>query len=137
MDFNSIQDWALSLIGGGGIGAAITYLATFKSRTQIEKELAKQSIIETEDKYGTMERDRFEAMYNQITEMAKDYNDLSDQFREYRRDARTRENEFDDKLRLKNNELASIKDQVHYLKRLRCYDLECPKRIKNNPNPEQ
>lgn len=41
MDFNSIQDWALSLIGGGSIGAVITYLATFKSRTRIEKELAK------------------------------------------------------------------------------------------------
>ncbi|MEE0967447.1 MAG: hypothetical protein U0L85_10435 [Bacilli bacterium] len=41
MDFSSIQDWALSLIGGGGIGAAITYFATFKSKTKIENELAK------------------------------------------------------------------------------------------------
>jgi hypothetical protein len=78
MDFSSIQDWVLSLIGGGGIGAAITYFATFKSKTKVEKELAKQSEIETEDKHGLMERDRFEAMYNQITEMARDYNDLSD-----------------------------------------------------------
>jgi hypothetical protein len=46
-----------------------------------------------------MERDRFEAMYKQITEMAQDYNDLSDQFREYRKTARSIELEFDEKLR--------------------------------------
>lgn len=137
MDFNSIQDWALSLIGGGGIGAVITYLATFKSRTRIEKELAKQSIIETEDKHGTMERDRFEAMYNQITEMAKDYNDLSDQFREYRKTALSIENRFEEELRNKSNELAKLKDQVNYLKGLKCYNLECPHRIKNNPENQE
>lgn len=41
MDLNSILDWALSLIGGGSIGAAITYFATFKSKKQVEEELAK------------------------------------------------------------------------------------------------
>lgn len=132
MDFSSIQDWALSLIGGGGIGAAITYFATFKSKTKIENELAKQSEIETKDKLEHLERDRFEAMYNQITEMAKDYNDLSDQFREYRKTACSIEAKFDDELRAKGNELAKLKDQINYLKGLRCYNLECPKRVKNN-----
>ena len=78
-----------------------------------------------------MERDRFESMYNQITEMAQDYNDLSDQFREYRKTARAIEIEFDEKLRQRSNELAQLKDEVHYLKRLRCYDLDCPNRIRN------
>lgn len=137
MDFSSIQDWVLSLIGGGGIGAAITYFATFKSKTRIEKELAKQSEIETEDKHGLMERDRFEAMYNQITEMARDYSDLSDQFREYRKTALSIENKFEEELRAKSNELAKLKDQIHYLKGLRCYDLECPNRIKNNPEHQE
>lgn len=137
MDFSSIQDWALSLIGGGGIGAAITYFATFKSKTKIEKELAKQSEIETKDKLEHLERDRFEAMYNQITEMAKDYNDLSDQFREYRKTARSIEAKFDDELRAKGNELAKLKDQINYLKGLRCYNLECPNRVKNNPENKE
>lgn len=137
MDFSSIQDWALSLIGGGGIGAAITYFATFKSKTKIENELAKQSEIETKDKLEHLERDRFEAMYNQITEMAKDYNDLSDQFREYRKTARSIEAKFDDELRAKGNELAKLKDQINYLKGLRCYNLECPKRVKNNPENKE
>ena len=134
---NFLKELLPWILGSGSLGATITYLSSYKSKKKLEEELTKQAQIDTKTKHGLMEMDRFEAMYKQITDMAKDYNDLSDQFREYRRDARTRENEFDDKLRLKNNELASIKDQVHYLKRLRCYDLECPNRIKNNPNPEQ
>ena len=42
------------------------------------------------------------------------------------------ENEFNNKLRQRSAELAALKDQVHYLKKLRCYDFDCPKRIKNN-----
>ena len=78
-----------------------------------------------------MERDRFEYMYQQITKMAKDYGDLSDQFREYRKTARAIEDEFDAKIRERNNELAYMKDEIDYLKKLRCYNLDCPNRIKN------
>ena len=78
-----------------------------------------------------MERDRFEDMYNQITKMTKDYGELSDQFRDYRKTARAIEDEFDAKLREKTKELAYMKDEIDYLKRLRCYDLDCPNRIKN------
>jgi hypothetical protein len=42
-----------------------------------------------------MERDRFEAMYDQITKMTLDYSELSDQFRDYRKTARSIEDEFD------------------------------------------
>lgn len=129
---NSFLEWALAVIGSGGIGAAITYISTYKSRKLIEKEKAKQEHLNTEDKHGIMERDRFEAMYKQITEMAEDYNELSDQFRDYRKTALNIENEFNNKLRQRSAELAALKDQVHYLKKLRCYDFDCPKRIKNN-----
>jgi hypothetical protein len=64
--------------------------------------------------------------------MAEDYNDLSDQFREYRKTARAVELEFDEKLRQRSNELAVLKDEIHYLKRLRCYNMECPNRIRVN-----
>lgn len=137
MMLNSILEWGLTIIGSGGIGAAITYFGNYKSRKTLESELAKQAEIATKNHHGIMEKDRFEAMYTQITDMAKDYNDLSDQFREYRKNARDIETEFDNKLRTKSNELASLKDQIHYLKRLRCYDLECPKRIKDNPNTKK
>jgi hypothetical protein len=68
--------------------------------------------------------------------MARDYGELSDQFRDYRKTARAIEDEFDQKLRERTNELAYLKDEIDYLKRLRCYDLECPKRIKNKPVEE-
>lgn len=134
MTIDSLLEWGLTIVGSGGIGAAVTYFGNYKSRRKVEQELAKQAQITTENQHGVMEKDRFEAMYKQITDMAKDYNDLSDQFREYRKNARVTENEFDDRLRIKGNELASLKDQIYYLKRLRCYDLECPNRIKDNPN---
>lgn len=132
MTLDTILEWALPVIGGGGIGSAITYLGTYKSRKTLEQEAAKQAEITTEDNHGKMERDRFESMYNQITQMAEDYNDLSDQFREYRKTARAVELEFDEKLRQRSNELAVLKDEIHYLKRLRCYNMECPNRIRVN-----
>lgn len=136
MNLDSLLEWGLAIIGGGGVGSAITWLGTYKSKRKLEQELAKQAEITTEDKQGIMERDRFEAMYEQITKMAKDYGELSDQFRDYRKTARAIEDEFDQKLRERTNELAYLKDEVDYLKRLRCYNLDCPNRIKNKPTEE-
>lgn len=130
MTLDSVLEWGLAIVGGGGIGSALTFLGNYKSRKKLEEELAKQATLTTENQHGIMERDRFEAMYKQITEMVQDYNDLSDQFREYRKTARSIEIEFDNKLRDKSMELACLKDEISHLKGLRCYDLECPKRIK-------
>ena len=136
MTWDSIIEWALPVIGGGGIGSAITFLGTYKSKKKIEKELAEQEEISTENKHGVMERDRFEAMYDQITKMTLDYSELSDQFRDYRKMARSIEDEFDQKLRERTRQLADLKDEADYLKKLRCYNLDCPNRIKNKPVEE-
>ena len=133
MTWDSILEWALPVIGGGGVGSAITFLGTYKSKRKIEEELSKQEKIATENKHGVMERDRFEAMYDQITKMTLDYSELSDQFRDYRKTARAIEEEFDQKLRERTSQLANLKDEVDYLKRLRCYNLDCPNRIKIKP----
>ena len=137
MTLDSILEWGLAVIGGGGIGSAITYLGTYKSKKKIEKELAEQEEITTENKHGIMERDRFEAMYDQITKMTLDYSELSDQFRDYRKMARSIEEEFDQKLRERTSQLANLKDEVDYLKRLRCYNLDCPNRIKTKPESDK
>lgn len=137
MTLDSILEWGLAVIGGGGIGSAITYLGTYKSKKKIEKELAEQEEISTENKHGIMERDRFEAMYDQITKMTLDYSELSDQFRDYRKMARSIEEEFDQKLRERTSQLANLKDEVDYLKRLRCYNLDCPNRIKTKPESKE
>lgn len=73
---SALFQWIASLVAGGGLGAVITYLATFKStkrkakaEAKEQEEIAKQAEIESEDKLGTMERDRYEAMYSQINKM--------------------------------------------------------------------
>lgn len=136
MTLDSLLEWGLAVVGGGGLGSAITYLGTYKSRKKKAEEEAEQAELTTEDKHGMMERDRFEYMYQQITKMAIDYGELSDQFRDYRKTARAIEDEFDAKLREKTKELAYMKDEIDYLKRLRCYNLECPNRINNKPAEE-
>jgi archaellum component FlaC len=138
---NALFQWIGSIIAGGGIGAAITYFATFKSNQRkaraeasTQEELAEQAHIESENKLGTMERDRYEAMYSQINKMMQDYNDLSDEFREFRKAAAEQERKFIRKAQDKYSKLAELKAEIKQLKKYSCYDMECPHRIKDNPN---
>lgn len=137
---SALFQWISTIVASGGVGAAITYLATFKSRKRIAKaeaaqqeELAKQSHIESVDKMGIMERDRYEAMYSQINKMMEDYNDLSDDYRQYRKDALERERDFIKKTQERYFQLAELKAHVKQLKQYSCYNEECPHRIKDNP----
>ena len=138
---SALFQWIGSIVAGGGIGAAITYLATFKSNRRMaqaeatqKEEIAKQSKIESEDKMGIMERDRYEAMYSQINKMMQDYNDLSDEFREFRKHAAEQERKFIRKAQDRYSQLAELKAEIKQLKKYSCYDMECPHRIKDNPN---
>ena len=132
--------WILSVVAGGGIGAGVTYLATFKSNRRkaaaeatAQEESAEQARVETENKIGVMERDRYEAMYSQINKMMQDYNDLSDEFREFRKDAAEQERKFIRKAQDRYSQLAELKAEIKQLKKYSCYDKECPHRIKDNP----
>lgn len=138
---NTLLQWIGSIVAGGGIGAALTYLATFKSNKRKaaaeateQEETAKQARIETQDKIGIMERDRYEAMYSQINKMMQDYNDLSDEFREFRKNASEQERKFIRKAQDRYSQLAELKAEIKQLKKYTCYDKECPNRIKDNPN---
>ena len=138
---SALFQWIGSIIAGGGIGAAITYIFTFKSNKRMaeadastHEEYAEQAKIETENKIGIMERDRYEAMYSQINKMMQDYNDLSDEFREFRKHAAEQEKKFIRKAQDKYSRLAELKAEIKTLKKYSCYDMECPNRIKDNPN---
>lgn len=138
---STLFQWLGSIIAGGGIGAAITYLVTFKSNKRkaaaeatVSEEVAEQARIESENKIGIMERDRYEAMYSQINKMMQDYNDLSDEFREFRKHAAEQERKFIRKAQDRYSQLAELKAEIKQLKKLSCYDTECPNRIKDNPN---
>lgn len=140
---NALFQWIGSVIAGGGIGAVITYFATFKSNQRkakaeasTQEELAEQAHIESENKLGIMERDRYEAMYSQINKMMQDYNDLSDEFREFRKEAAEQERKFIRKAQDKYSKLAELKAEIKQLKKYSCYDFECPHRIKDNPNTQ-
>lgn len=137
---SALFQWILSVVAGGGIGAAITYFATFRSNKRkaaaeatVQEESAEQAHVETENKIGIMERDRYEAMYSQINKMMQDYNDLSDEFREFRKDAAEQERKFIRKAQDRYSQLAELKAEIKQLKRYSCYDKECPNRIKDNP----
>ena len=43
MNLDSVLDWGLAVVGGGGIGSAITWLGTYQSRRRKEKEEAEQA----------------------------------------------------------------------------------------------
>lgn len=138
---SALFQWIGSIIAGGGIGAAITYLVTFKSNKRkaaaeatVSEESAEQARIESENKLGIMERDRYEAMYSQINKMMQDYNDLSDEFREFRKHAAEQERKFIRKAQDRYSQLAELKAEIKQLKKFSCYDTECPNRIKDNPN---
>ena len=137
---SSLFQWIGSVIAGGGIGAALTYIATFKSNkrkaaaeAKKQEEIAEQTRIESENRLGVMERDRYEAMYSQINKMMQDYNDLSDEFREFRKDAAEQERKFIRKAQERYSKLAELKAEIKQLKKYSCYDMECPHRIKDNP----
>lgn len=136
---NALFQWIGTIVASGGVGAGITYLATFKSNRRKaaaeateKEEKAKQSHIESMDQMGVMERNRYEAMYSQINKMMQDYNDLSDDYREYRKDAAERERNFIKKAQDNYSILAELKAEVKQLKKYSCYDMECPHRIKDN-----
>ena len=141
---SALFQWIGSVIAGGGIGAVLTYLATFRSNKRkaqadavTHEEHAEQAKIETENKIGVMERDRYEAMYSQINKMMQDYNELSDEFREFRKSATEQERRFIRKAQDRYSQLAELKAEIKQLKKYSCYDVECPHRIKDNPTNKQ
>lgn len=136
---SALFQWIGTIIASGGVGAAITYISTFKSNkrkaaaeAKKQEELAQQSHIESIDSLEKMERDRYQAMYNQINKMMQDYNDLSDDYREYRQIATERERDFIRKAQNNYSILAELKSEVNVLRKYSCYSVECPHRVKDN-----
>ena len=137
---SALVQWIGSLIAGGGLGAAIMFFINLKSNKRkataeasVQEETAEQARVETENKIGILERDRYEAMYSQINKMMQDYNDLSDEFREFRKSATEQERKFIRKAQDRYSRLAELKAEIKQLKKYSCYDMDCPKRIKDNP----
>lgn len=121
------------IVGSGGIGSFVTWLVQLKAEKRLKEAEAAQSESTAESMNIANKKDKFEAMYVQITKMMHDYNELSDDYRAYRQVATVKERNFQKKVDDKCQELAALKSQIQYLKGLRCYDTTCPNRIKTNP----
>jgi negative regulator of sigma E activity len=72
------------VLGSGGIGSFITWAVHLKAEKRLKKAQAAQAESTLESMNIANKRDKFEALYVQITKMMHDYNTLSDDYREYR-----------------------------------------------------
>lgn len=134
----SILEWLLAIIGGGGIGSVITYIFTFKSKKkQVEAE-AESSMVDVEQKKTDLKQDQCDYLQKTCDKYIKDYHELEGDFRKELQDLRKQI----DTITLKNsqaisdkcNEIAALKSKVTYLKGIRCYNFTCQHRVKNNPD---
>ena len=133
----SIFDWALAIISSGSLGAAITYILTFKSKRLQAMAEAESTEVEVEHKKQDLKQDQYDFLQKTCDKYIKDYHTLENDFR---KQLQTLRDEID-KISLekskaisdKCNEIAELKSKVTYLKGIRCYNFTCQHRIKNNP----
>ena len=133
----SLFEWALAIISSGSLGAAITYVLTFKSKRMQAMAEAESTELEVEHKKQDLKQDQYDFLQKTCDKYIKDYHTLENDFR---KQLQTLRDEID-KISLekskaisdKCNEIAELKSKVTYLKGIRCYNFTCQHRIKNNP----
>ena len=132
----SLFDWALAIISSGSLGAAITYVLTFKSKRIQAMAEAESTEVEVEHKKQDLKQDQYDFLQKTCDKYIKDYHTLENDFR---KQLQTLRDEID-KISLekskaisdKCNEIAELKSKVTFLKGIRCYNFTCQNRIKNN-----
>lgn len=134
----SILEWALAVIGSGGIGAVITYICTFKSKKkQVEAE-AESSMIDVAQKKTDLKQDQYDYLQKTCDKYIKDYHELEGDFRKQISELREQMDkimlEKSQAISAKCNEIATLKSKVTYLKGIRCYNFTCKHRIMTNPD---
>ena len=132
----SLFDWALAIISSGSLGAAITYILTFKSKRIQAMAEAESTEVEVEHKKQDLKQDQYDFLQKTCDKYIKDYHTLENDFR---KQLQTLRDEID-KISLekskaisdKCNEIAELKSKVTFLPGIRCYNFTCQNRIKNN-----
>ena len=132
----SFFDWALAIISSGSLGAAITYIHTFKSKRIQAMAEAESTEVEVEHKKQDLKQDQYDFLQKTCDKYIKDYHTLENDFR---KQLQTLRDEID-KISLekskaisdKCNEIAELKSKVTFLQGIRCYNFTCQNRIKNN-----
>lgn len=132
----SFFDWALAIISSGSLGAAITYILTFKSKRLQAMAEAESTEVEVEHKKQDLKQDQYDFLQKTCDKYIKDYHTLENDFR---KQLQTLRDEID-KISLekskaisdKCNEIAELKSKVTFLQGIRCYNFTCQNRVKNN-----
>ena len=132
----SLFDWALAIISSGSLGAAITYVLTFKSKRIQAMAEAESTEVEVEHKKQDLKQDQYDFLQKTCDKYIKDYHTLENDFR---KQLQTLRDEID-KISLekskaisdKCSEIAELKSKVTFLQGIRCYNFTCQNRIKNN-----
>lgn len=136
-----ILQWILTTIGGGSLGAAITYIFTFKSRQKIAKAEAETAQVKADHERLDLKQDQYDYLQNMCDKYMRDYHELEAQFRKRGQEL----SESISKLTQENakiisdkcTEIAALKSQVTYLKGIRCYNFTCTHRVKTNPDKSE
>ena len=136
----SLFDWALAIISSGSLGAAITYVLTFKSKRLQAMAEAESTEVEVEHKKQDLKQDQYDFLQKTCDKYIKDYHTLENDFR---KQLQTLRDEID-KISLEKSkaisdkctEIAELKSKVTFLKGIRCYNFTCQHRIKNNPETD-
>lgn len=136
----SLFDWALAVISSGSLGAAITYILTFKSKRIQAMAEAESTEVEVEHKRQDLKQDQYDFLQKTCDKYIKDYHTLENDFR---KQLQTLRDEID-KVSLEKSkaisdkctEIAELKSKVTFLKGIRCYNFTCQHRIKNNPETD-
>ena len=134
----SILEWALAVIGSGGIGAVITYICTFKSKKkQVEAE-AESSMVDVQQKKTDLKQDQYDYLQKTCDKYIKDYHELEGDFRKQISELREQMDRImlgkSQAISAKCDEIATLKSKVTYLKGIRCYNFTCKHRIMTNPD---
>ena len=135
---NPILEWALAIIGSGGLGATITYLLTFRSRRKQANAEAVEAEVEAEQKIFDLRHDQYEYLQQTCDKYIRDYHELEGDFRKQIVELR----EYMDRLMSEKSqaiaekctEIAGLKSKIAYLNGIRCYEFTCPNRVKTNPD---
>lgn len=132
----SFLEIALAIISSGGLGAAITYIFTFKAKKLQAEAEAESTEIEVEHKKQDLKQDQYDFLQKTCDKYIKDYHILENDFRKQLQVLRDEI----DKISLEKSkaisdkctEIAELKSKVTYLKGICCYNFTCQHRIKTN-----
>ena len=133
-----LLEWLLAIISSGGLGAAITYILTFRSKAAIINADAKIAQTKAEHEKLDLKQDRYDYLQETLDKYMKDYYALDEKFRNELDQVRDKINSITKTnakaISEKCNEIAALKSQITYLKGIRCYNFTCKERIKENPD---